>query len=65
MHMANSQATKIPKAKGVRYRSQPVLEKARAKAFFKAVAWRRQQEAHSHPRKPSHPKSKIKGKSVF
>jgi hypothetical protein len=33
------------RTKGVRYRSQPVLEKA--KAFFKAVAWRRQQETHS------------------
>jgi len=53
------------RTKGVRYRSQPVLEKAKARALFKAVARRRQQETHSHPRKPSRPKSKIKSKSVF
>ena len=46
--------------KGVRYRSRLNLEKARsrAKAFFKAVAWRRQQETHSHSHKPSHQRAR-------
>jgi hypothetical protein len=66
MRMANRRAINSER-KGVRYRSQPVSEKARsrAKAFFKAVAWRRQQETHSQSHKPSHPKSKIKSKSAF
>ena len=48
------------RTKGVRYRSQPVLEKAKARALFKAVARQRQQETHSQSHRPSHPKSKIK-----
>jgi len=46
----------------VAIRTNQTIQRARsrAKAFFKAVAWRKQQEAHSHSRKPSHPKSKIK-----
>jgi len=48
-YLERSRAIKSDRArtKGVRYRSQPVLEKAKAKAFFKAVARRRQQETHS------------------
>ena len=32
--------------------------RSRAKAFFKAVAWRRQQETHSHSHKPSHQRAR-------
>jgi hypothetical protein len=59
MRMANRRAINSER-KGVRYRSRPILEKAksfqRAKALFKAVIWQRQQETLSHSHKPSHPK---------
>jgi len=67
MRMANRRAINSER-KGVRYRSQPVSEKARsrAKAFFKAVAWRRQQEAHSHSRKPSRQRARSRAlKAVY
>jgi hypothetical protein len=39
--------------------------RSRAKAFFKAVARRRQQETHSHQRKPSHPKEQDQEQKRF
>jgi hypothetical protein len=45
-------------------RSQPVSEKARA--LFKAVAWRRQQETHSHSHKSSHQRARSRAlKAVY
>ena len=54
------------KTKGVRYCSQPVLEKAKARAFFKAVARRRQQETHSQSHRPSHQRARSRAlKAVY
>jgi len=48
--------------KPIAIRTDQAIQRARsrAKAFFKTVAWRRQQETHSHSHRPSHPKRKIK-----